>query len=233
MIEDPREDDQAKAVAIPLFVFVLICIIIFIIKIKYSKRKIGTISFNNLKAKLEPSENPLNIRFKCLLGKGSFGVVWKASLNGDIVAVKMCPIEKRERWEKERDILLGLERHPNIIEMIDSEVRKLKDEIALIIIIEFVDCGDLRTFLMENHLNIDKALFFLKSLFDGLQFLHSAKDQANKRKKRIAHRDIKSSNILVSSYKGCVIADYGLALCLNEGESLSLEVALAKVFMIY
>ena len=222
----PRDSNQAKAIAFPLLGLVVICIVIFLIKLKYGKRKIGAFELPVRLGSLEPSENPLNIRFKHLVGRGSFGVVWKASLDDVMVAVKMCSVENADRWEKERRILIDVEKHPNVIEMLESEVRRLKDENALVIVFEFIDGGDLRSYLMENKLNIDKALFLLKSLFDGLRFLHS---QKRVRKKRIVHRDIKSSNVLVSNCKGCVIADFGLALSINEGESLRIEEAKARV----
>jgi len=214
-VEEPRVQEQTKAVGIPLIVFVLLCIIALLLRLRYSKRRIGTLALEQDREKLEPNETPLNIRFKSLIGRGSFGVVWKATLNDVIVAVKMCSVQQRDRWEKEKEVLLSIDHHPNIIKMIDSEVRQLKDEIALAIVLEFIDNGNLRTHLMEHHLNIDKALFLLKSLFDGLAFLHSRKGKA-KNKKCIVHRDIKSSNILVSSFKGSVIADFGLALILDE-----------------
>ena len=154
--------------------------------------------------------------------------MWKASLDDVIVAVKMCSIEKQERWEKERDIMTEVKQHQNVMKMIGSEVRKLKEEIALLLIIEFVDHGDLRTYLTEETFHVDDALFLLKSLFDGLAFLHSDKDVFGMKKKQIAHRDIKSSNILISSTKGCVIADLGLALILEKQEHFLLHVE-AKV----
>ena len=228
--EDPRAQDQAKAIAIPLFVLVLLCIVVFILKLKYSKSKIGTVASRyQISSLMEPCENPLNIRFKSLIGRGSFGVVWKASLNDVIVAVKMCSSEQKDRWEKEKSILSSIDNHPNIVKLIESEVRRLRDEIALVIVLEFVDNGDLRTYLMKNILNVDKALFLLKSLFDGLRFLHSRKDKTNKTKNSIVHRDIKSSNILVSSAKGCVIADFGLAFTIDEDTLLLPEDAKAKV----
>ena len=212
--------DETKAVAIPLFIFVFICFIIFIFKLKYGKRKIRIIEPKNETIIVEQQNNPLEIRFKRLIGRGSFGVVWKASLNETIVAVKMCSVDQKDRWEKEKEVLMGIENHPNVVKMIDCEVRRLRDEIALTIVLEFVDNGSLRTYLMENQLNIEKVLLFLKSFYDGLRFLHSQNDKTNKRKKCVVHRDIKSSNILVSSLKGCVIADFGLALTFNEGDSL-------------
>ena len=218
--------EQTKTVGIPLIVFVLLCIIALILRLRYSKRRIGTLALVHEREKLEPYKTPLNIRFKSLIGRGSFGVVWKATLNDVIVAVKMCSVEQRDRWEKEKEALLSIDHHPNIVQMIDSEVRQLKDEIALVIVLEFIDNDNLRTHLMEHHLNIDKALFLLKSFFDGLAFLHSRK---GKKKKCIVHRDIKSSNILVSSFKGSVIADFGLALILGE-EELAPECVEAKVF---
>lgn len=196
---------------------------------KYGKRRVATFPSVISLEELEPSEEPFNIRFKHLIGRGSFGVVWKASLDDVIIAVKMCAMESRDRWEKEKRILSALGNHPNVIKMLNSEVRRLKDEIALVILLEFVDQGDLRTYLMENQFNIDKSLFLLKSMFAGLTFLHSFKDQTGIKKTGVVHRDIKSSNILVSNRKGCVIADFGLALSHNEGESLYLQAAKAKV----
>ncbi|XP_065058156.1 activin receptor type-2B-like [Rhopilema esculentum] len=225
---DPRDKDGLKAIALPLFVFILICIVIAIIKSKHRRRKVG-IAANEKPRTFEPSDNPINIRFKSLIGRGSFGVVWRAILDDVSVAVKICPVEKHERWEKERGILSYEAEHPNIVKMIDSEIRKIKEETALIIILEHVDNGDLRTFLMENTLNIDKALYLLRTLLEGLAFMHSFNCSYGNMKKAIVHRDMKSSNVLISSTKGCVIADFGLALSLNFKEKLAPQDAKSKV----
>ncbi len=131
------------------------------------------------------------------------------------VAVKMCSVEKHEKWIKEKDILSEELNHPNIIKLIGSEIRKIKEETALLLIFEYLDRGDLRSHLSTNVLSVEQLLFFIQTLFSGLAFLHSWKDQTGMYKNAIAHRDMKSSNILISPERGCVIADFGLAVPLN------------------
>ena len=200
------------------------CLVIFIFKLKCGKRKVRLLSLlEENKQSLTPSENPINIRFRSLIGSGSFGVVWKASFEDQsLVAVKMCSADRVERWEKEKAILTsrGLV-HTNIIKMIGWEVRNIKAQTALLLIFEFVEKGDLRSHLTQNTLSAESMMFLVKSLCSGVAFLHSSRDCHGEYKTPIAHRDMKSSNVLFSESRGCIIADFGLAVSLEKSNMAS------------
>eukprot|EP00794_Sanderia_malayensis_P020307 gene20307-22299_t len=166
---------------------------------------------------LIPDEECKKLRFKNQIGRGSFGVVWKAVLDDNLnVAVKICSSDKHDRWLKEKNVLSEELNHKNLIKLIGSEKRIIRDEIALLLIFEYLPDGDLRSYLMKNIIDIEKLLFYINSLLNGLAFLHSWNNSCGKYKNAIAHRDIKSSNILISQQRGCVIADFGLAISLNQ-----------------
>lgn len=84
----------------------------------------------------------------------------------------------------------------------------------------------MRTCLANTTLNLEECLFLIGSLVSGLAYLHSSTMvNCAQRKACVAHRDIKSANILVSKKYGCVIADFGLALNLDGSKkSLTTEI---------
>ena len=70
-------------------------------------------------------------------------------------------------------------------------------------------------------LSWSEALLIVSGITNGVAYLHSDGVQSGSAKVPIAHRDLKSTNILVRSDGTCVISDFGLAVSLNtiEGEN--------------
>ena len=212
--EDFEEGNHnITTIAVPAFVVIFICLIIFVVRVKFTKKK--PVKIMPLKEDLQPTEHPLPLKFKKLIGYGSFGVVWRAVLDCRAVAVKICSTEKFLRWEAERTIFEENLNHPNVVQFIAAEIRTIRDELALLLILENIDKGDLRSFLTTDCSSLEKTLNLLTSFSEGLNFLHSYVSPSGTNKKSIAHRDIKSSNILLSGTRGCVIADFGLAVTLE------------------
>ena len=69
----------------------------------------------------------------------------------------------------------------------------------------------------------------ISGITNGVAYLHSDGAQSGCRKVPIAHRDLKSTNILVTSDGACVISDFGLAMSLNSIEDESKNVSLFSV----
>jgi serine/threonine protein kinase len=94
----------------------------------------------------------------------------------------------------------ALGNHENVVNFLDL----FWHEKHFLICLEYADRGDLYTYLKDksNILTFDDIRSFLKQLLIGLDFMHS---------KGIIHRDLKTSNILVTSDNRLKIADYGLS----------------------
>jgi serine/threonine protein kinase len=89
---------------------------------------------------------------------------------------------------------------------------------------EFQPYGSLYDYLKENTLSWSDTCNFILSILDGLAYLHSEIKRVDVIvKPSIAHRDLKSKNILVKPNGTCCIADFGLAFILKNGKTKSAE----------
>ncbi len=142
------------------------------------------------------------------IASGSFGRVFRAEdpHTGEIVAVKVL----RQRWSEdphtielfEREGKLGKSlRHPNIVTILD--VNKDPATKQYYIVMEFVEGGNLRDFLaIRKKLEAAEALRLLEDAAAALTYAYS---------KGLCHRDIKPTNILISTQQVAKLVDFGLA----------------------
>ena len=139
------------------------------------------------------------------LGEGGMGVVYKAEdtrLERE-VAIKFLPREirvseeKRERLKIEAKAAAALN-HPNIATVYSCE--EVDDE--FFIVMEFVDGQELREKIKSWPLELKEAIQISGQIAEGLQMAHE---------KGIVHRDIKSSNIMMTQKGQVKIMDFGLA----------------------
>ena len=133
------------------------------------------------------------------------GVVYKAEdtrLERE-VAIKFLPREirvseeKRERLKIEAKAAAALN-HPNIATVYSCE--EVDDE--FFIVMEFVDGQELREKIKSWPLELKEAIQISGQIAEGLQMAHE---------KGIVHRDIKSSNIMMTQKGQVKIMDFGLA----------------------
>ena len=142
------------------------------------------------------------------IASGSFGRVFRAedSNTGRMVAVKVL----RRRWSEDkaridlfaREGKVGLQlKHENIVEVIAiSHDAPTKQHY---IVMEFVEGGNLREILeIRKKLSVKEALKIIEDSTAGLAFAYS---------RGITHRDIKPTNILISSQGTGKLVDFGLA----------------------
>ena len=140
------------------------------------------------------------------IGRGGMGVVYKAEDTNlkRLVAIKFLPPqvaaneEERERFKIEAQAAASLN-HPNIATI--HAIEEVDDE--MFIVMEFVEGKELRQLIIDNsQLPIDNCLSYATQIAEGLKAAHA---------KGIIHRDIKSSNIMITESGQVKIMDFGLA----------------------
>ena len=147
-----------------------------------------------------------------LVGKGRFGEVRRGSYKGDDVAVKIFHSKEEVSWFHEVNIYQTcLIRHPNILRFIAADNKDIGIATQLWLITEFCDYGSLYEMLQTQQLDESVVLKLCYTAASGLAHLHS-EITGTEGKPAIAHRDIKSRNILVKADYSCCLADLGLAL---------------------
>lgn len=157
------------------------------------------------------TKTPINFIIKELIGKGSFGTVYKVQhfLDEQFYALKKIDLtcntrEEMEYCFNETRILAKLE-HENIVRYYTSF---LEDE-SLFLQMELCH-QNLHSIIRYSKLSIQKKSFFILQILNGLYYLHE---------KKYIHYDLKPDNILIKNGV-CKIADFGLAsLKRNECES--------------
>ncbi|KTF91344.1 hypothetical protein cypCar_00025394 [Cyprinus carpio] len=153
--------------------------------------------------------------------RGRFGCVWKAQLLNDYVAVKIFPIQDKLSWQNEYDIynLPGM-RHENVLQFFGAEKRGSNLDIELWLITAYHEKGSLTDYLKANVVTWNELCHIAQTMARGLAYLHSDfPGHRDGHKPAIAHRDIKSKNVLLKSNLTACIADFGLALKFEAGKS--------------
>lgn len=158
------------------------------------------------------------------IGKGRYGEVWKARWRGEHVAVKVFFTTEEASWLRETDIYQTvLLRHDNILGFVASDIRGTGSWTQLLLITNYHERGSLHDYLSTHALDSDEAVTLAYSAACGLSHLH-AEIFGKQGKPAIAHRDIKSKNILVKKDGTCAIADFGLAVRFSS-EANELDIA--------
>lgn len=146
------------------------------------------------------------------IGKGRYGEVWLAKWRGENVAVKVFFTTEEQSWFRETEIYQTvLMRHENILGFIAADIKGNGSWTQMLLITDYHEFGSLYDYLQNNCLDVSKLLLMVQSIASGLSHLHT-EIFSTKGKPAIAHRDIKSKNILVKKNGECCIADFGLAI---------------------
>ncbi|KAG5252453.1 LRR receptor serine/threonine-protein kinase [Salix suchowensis] len=162
-----------------------------------------------------------NFSSKMEIGRGRYGVVYKANLPDQIkLAVKKIspPSEQREKDELKSEIgnLISLS-HENLVQLLDGYSSK---DLHLLIY-EYMETGSLHKALFEQrHTNTETELDW-RARFDiclgiakGLNYLHEEEEKSIKIK--IVHGNINAKNILLDKTHTAKLSDFGLATIYNE-----------------
>ncbi|XP_037747608.1 mitogen-activated protein kinase 15 isoform X5 [Chelonia mydas] len=146
------------------------------------------------------------------LGKGAYGIVWKAidRRTGEIVAVKKIFDAFRNRTDAQRtfrEIMLLQEfgEHPNIIKLLN--VIRAQNDRDIYLVFESMET-DLHAVIKKGNLLKDiHKCYILYQLLKATKFIHSG---------NVIHRDQKPSNILLDADCFVKLCDFGLARSLCQ-----------------
>ncbi|XP_066972038.1 TGF-beta receptor type-1-like isoform X5 [Macrobrachium rosenbergii] len=147
-----------------------------------------------------------------IIGKGRFGEVWRGRWRGEYVAVKIFSSRDERSWFREVEIYQTVMlRHDNLLGFIAADNKDNGTWTQLWLVTDYHENGSLFDYLMRYPVDTVGMIRMALSIATGLAHLHMD-IMGNKGKPAIAHRDLKSKNILVKSNGTCAIADLGLAV---------------------
>ncbi|XP_077812294.1 activin receptor type-1C isoform X1 [Macaca mulatta] len=147
-----------------------------------------------------------------IVGKGRFGEVWHGRWCGEDVAVKIFSSRDERSWFREAEIYQTVMlRHENILGFIAADNKDNGTWTQLWLVSEYHEQGSLYDYLNRNIVTVAGMIKLALSIASGLAHLHM-EIVGTQGKPAIAHRDIKSKNILVKKCETCAIADLGLAV---------------------
>lgn len=158
------------------------------------------------------------IKFVEQIGAGRFGEVWLGIWRGEQIAVKVMSTQDERSWRQEAEMYeTKMLRHGNILGFIAADNRDNGTWTELLMVMDYHPLGSLYDYLNNHSITLTEMYKFSTSIAEGLSYLHmeivGAKNQSGiANKPAIAHRDLKSKNILVKDDGQCCIADLGLAL---------------------
>ncbi|CAL1295124.1 unnamed protein product [Larinioides sclopetarius] len=147
-----------------------------------------------------------------IIGKGRFGEVWRGRWRGQPVAVKIFSSRDERSWFREVEIYQTVMlRHSNILGFIAADNKDNGTWTQLWLITDYHENGSLFDYLNKCTVDTAGMCKMAYSIANGLAHLHM-EILGTQGKPAIAHRDLKSKNILVKNKGSCAIADLGLAV---------------------
>jgi|UniRef100_A0AC35FM01 bone morphogenetic protein receptor type-1B len=172
-------------------------------------------------APLNPRTVAQYLTFLNEVARGRYGCVQKALFRTREVAVKTFYTNEEESWRNEKDIYeTQMLNHENILQFVAADICSVDSITQMLLITDYHPLGSLYDYLRAHeNLDLDEALQLALTSVCGLEHLHTkVQGTGNKSKPEIAHRDIKSKNIIVKRKNVCCIADFGLAVRMEKGQ---------------
>ncbi|KAL6112217.1 amhr2 [Pungitius sinensis] len=199
------KDQIMKALLVPLL---LLCFLL-VIAVKWRWLFKKRVSRDGSCQATKTSEIDIaDIELQQIVGHGYFATVWQGKYKGSIVAVKDFPAGRKHRFTAEKEVYeLPLMNHAGIVPFLGSG-SKAKGG-GWFIVLQFVESGSLHSYLCKHSPNWMLTLKLCQSLSQGLAYLHSDLHKPDAHKPPVAHRDLSSSNVLVTADGMCVLCDFG------------------------
>jgi len=176
------------------------------------------------------------------IAHGQFSSVWKgrcksATETGCVLldepeyAVKIFASMQKTAWSNEKEIYNSMTANENILRFFGSDTYEPPSgggrSCEYWLITEYHPVGSLYDFLNQNLLDWVQIVSLINSFLEGLAYLHG---ETTPKGFAIAHRDLKSKNILVKNdLRSCCIGDFGLALKLENKNKLASAEIRSKV----
>lgn len=130
--------------------------------------------------------------------------------------MKITPNSEVVAWKNEthlyHEFLMPLE-HPNILRFIIAS--KMPGDSRWALVTEYHPLGSLTDLLKGRVISLEEAEKIMVSMLTGITFLHDCDGKPS-----IAHRDFKTTNVLIKSDMTCCIADFGLATAFEPDEKI-------------
>ncbi|XP_062506587.1 extracellular signal-regulated kinase 2-like [Corticium candelabrum] len=153
-------------------------------------------------------------RVKERLGKGAYGIVWKAvdRQTGEIVALKKIfdafqNETDAQRTYREVMFLQKFSGHDNVIKLLN--VVQADHDQDLYLVFEYMDT-DLHAAIKSKILQDVHKQYIMYQLLKAMKFIHSG---------NVVHRDMKPSNVLLNSDCLVKLCDFGLARSVSHPTS--------------
>ncbi|KAF2881177.1 hypothetical protein ILUMI_25002 [Ignelater luminosus] len=146
------------------------------------------------------------------LGKGAYGIVWKAidRKTKEVVAVKKIFDAFRNQTDAQRTFreimfLRSFKDHPNIVKLLS--IHRAANNRDIYLGFEYMET-DLHNVIKRGNILKDiHKRYIMYQLLKATKYIHSG---------NVIHRDQKPSNVLLDSLCRCKIADFGLARSLTQ-----------------
>uniref|UniRef100_J3MLR5 Uncharacterized protein n=1 Tax=Oryza brachyantha TaxID=4533 RepID=J3MLR5_ORYBR len=157
---------------------------------------------------------------------GGFGAVYKGILSGQEVAVKRMAKGSNQGLEELKNelVLVAKLHHKNLVRLVGFCL----EEGERLLVYEYMPNKSLDTFLFdtEQRSRLDWSTRFriIEGVARGLQYLHQDSQ------KKIVHRDMKASNILLDADMNPKIGDFGLARLFAQDQTREVTSRIAGTF---